>query len=176
MGSILDRIIYLLQKEKCRVHGGMGLWGISWIRSLEWKLSPFQNNFQNYLAACSGKLAKFLILGWNHGHSKASLSPIEQSSIAWQELSTLMWCPWEFFRLRINSCRGPVSNDIFTSTWAEMKVTYREEWICLLKTCALMVSYTVWELGGEVKRTLIIFLLNFLIRLLCSMTIFKKLF
>lgn len=82
MRSLLDRIIYLLQKEKCRVHDYMGPRGISWIRSLERKLSPFQDNFQkNYLAFCHGKLAKLLLLGWNHRHLKASLSPIEQLSI-----------------------------------------------------------------------------------------------
>lgn len=82
MGSVLDRIIYLLQKEKCRVHDGMEPRGFSWIRSLESKLSPFRDNFQkNYLAVRPGKLAKLLILGWDRGHSKASLSPIEQLSI-----------------------------------------------------------------------------------------------
>lgn len=64
MGSLLDRIIYLLQQDNWRVHHGVGLQGTSWIRSLESKPSPFWDNFQkNDLAVCPGKLAKLLRLG-----------------------------------------------------------------------------------------------------------------
>lgn len=52
-----------------------------------------------------------------------------------------------------------------------MKDIYREEQMCLLKTYALMVSYAIWQLGGEVARVTRVL---FLIRLLWNMAILKS--
>lgn len=153
MGSVLDRIIYLLQKEECGVHNGVGLLGISWIRPLESKLSPFQDNFQNYLAACPGKLAKLLVLGKRPWVFEGLFSPsraIEYRSTGAKHTHVMSLGVFQTEdKLLQRTC---FKWYLYVHLVALKQRSPMGKQVCLFQAYALLISYAPWQLGREVTR------------------------